>query len=60
MSVPIEQPTIVNKGQFQPGSERAKAAGRKGGALSSGNFKHNRERAVSAGRKGGQAGQKEK
>lgn len=40
-------------GNFAEDTERARVAGRKGGALSGGNFKNNPERAAEAGRKGG-------
>ncbi|MGK3122837.1 general stress protein [Candidatus Pantoea formicae] len=43
-------------GNFAADTERARAAGRKGGAMSGGNFRHNPERAAEAGRKGGKAG----
>lgn len=40
-------------GNFAENIERAREAGRKGGAVSGGNFRNNPERAVEAGRKGG-------
>jgi len=40
-------------GNFAEDPERAREAGRKGGAASGGNFRNNPERAVEAGRKGG-------
>jgi len=47
-----------NAGQFQPGSQRAKEAGRKGGRASSGKFKEGDKRTIEAGRKGGKASHK--
>ena len=40
-------------GNFAENTERAREAGKKGGAVSGGNFKHSPERAAEAGRKGG-------
>jgi len=40
-------------GNFAENPERAREAGRKGGAASGGNFRNDPERAVKAGRKGG-------
>ncbi len=40
-------------GNFAENPERAREAGRKGGAVSGGNFRNNPERAIEAGRKGG-------
>lgn len=42
-----------NPGNFANDREKARRAGRKGGALSPGNFKHDPLRASQAGRKGG-------
>ncbi|NIF20562.1 general stress protein [Candidatus Pantoea multigeneris] len=41
------------KGNFAEDTDRAREAGRKGGAMSSGNFKNDPARAAEAGRKGG-------
>jgi len=47
-------------GNFAENPERAREAGRKGGAVSSGNFRNNPERAVEAGRKGGKISRRDK
>lgn len=47
-------------GNFAENPDRAREAGRKGGAVSGGNFRHNPERAVEAGRKGGKVSRRDK
>ncbi|MCE0489830.1 general stress protein [Pantoea sp. Mb-10] len=47
-------------GNFAENSERARDAGRKGGAASGGNFKNCPDRAVEAGRKGGKVSRRGK
>ena len=47
-------------GNFAENPERAREAGRKGGAISGGNFRNNPERAAEAGRKGGKHKRPEK
>lgn len=47
-------------GNFAENPERAREAGRKGGAVSSGNFRNNPERAAEAGRKGGKISRRDK
>ncbi|HEX7368288.1 MAG TPA: general stress protein [Candidatus Saccharimonadales bacterium] len=43
----------TNPGNFANDKEKARRAGRKGGAMSPGNFKNDPQRASKAGRKGG-------
>lgn len=47
-------------GNFAGNTERAREAGRKGGAVSGGNFRNDPERAVEAGRKGGKVSRRGK
>ncbi|WP_343465056.1 general stress protein [Pantoea sp.] len=47
-------------GNFAEDAERARDAGRKGGAASGGNFKNCPDRAVEAGRKGGKVSRRGK
>jgi len=47
-------------GNFAENSERARDAGKKGGAASGGNFKNCPDRAVEAGRKGGKVSRRGK
>jgi len=47
-------------GNFAENTERAREAGRKGGAASDGNFRNDPERAVKAGRKGGKVSRRGK
>lgn len=47
-------------GNFAENTERAREAGKKGGAVSGGNFRNDPERAVEAGRKGGKVSRRGK